>query len=133
MSQALKYNFVFESNHQNRIHEKIKTRLNSKHACYHLAQNLLCSCLLSKIMKIKIYRTIILPVVLYGCESWTVRLWEEHRLMVFKNRVLREMWDLRGKYQETGENCIMESIMVCTPHQMLQEWSIYKTGNVRIT
>ena len=44
---------------------------------------------LSKILKIKIYRTIILPIVLCGCESWSLTLREEHRLMVFENRVLR--------------------------------------------
>jgi len=45
--------------------------------------------LLSKNLKIKIYRTIILPVVLYGCETWSVTLREGHRLRVFENRVLR--------------------------------------------
>jgi hypothetical protein len=44
---------------------------------------------LSKNIRIKIYRTIILPVVLYGCETWSLTLWEEHRLRVFENRVLR--------------------------------------------
>ena len=52
-------------------------------------QNLLSSSLLSKNLKIKIYRTIILPVVLYGCETWSVTLREGHRLRVFENRVLR--------------------------------------------
>ena len=45
--------------------------------------------LLSKNLKIKIYRTIILPVVLYGCETWSHKLREERRLRVFENRVLR--------------------------------------------
>jgi len=52
-------------------------------------QNLLSSRLLSKNLKIKIYRTIILPVVLYGCETWTLTLREERKLRVFENRVLR--------------------------------------------
>jgi hypothetical protein len=52
-------------------------------------QNLLSSSLLSKTLKIKIYRTIILPVVLYGCETWSLTLREERRLRVFDNRVLR--------------------------------------------
>ena len=51
-----------------------------------------CSRLLSKNLKIKIYRTIILPVVLYGCETWSLTLREEHRLMVFENRVLRRVF-----------------------------------------
>jgi hypothetical protein len=45
--------------------------------------------LISKNLKIKIYKTVILPVVLYGCETWSLTLGEEHRLRVFENRVLR--------------------------------------------
>ena len=52
---------------QNSIQEEIKSRLKSGNACCHLVQNLLSSSLLSKNIKIKIYRTIILPIVLYGC------------------------------------------------------------------
>ena len=48
--------------------------------------------LLSKYIKIKIYRNIILPVVLYGCETWSLTLWDEHRLRVFENRVLRRIF-----------------------------------------
>ena len=54
---------------QNSIQEEIKSRLKSGNACYHAVQNLLFSCLLSKNLKFKIYSTIILPVVLYGCET----------------------------------------------------------------
>jgi hypothetical protein len=53
---------------QNSIQEEIKSRLKSGNACYHSVQNFLSSSLLSKNIKIKIYRTIILPVVLYVCE-----------------------------------------------------------------
>jgi hypothetical protein len=67
---------------QNCIHEEIKSRLNS-------VQSLLSSCLLSKNVKVKIYKIIILPVVLYGCETWSLTLREEHRLRVFENRVLK--------------------------------------------
>jgi hypothetical protein len=49
------------------------------------------SSLLLKNVKFKLYRTIILPVVLYGCETWSVTLREEHRLRVFENRVLRKI------------------------------------------
>ena len=52
---------------QNSIQGEIKSRLKSGNACYHSVQNLLSSRLLSKNLKIKIYRTVILPVVLYGC------------------------------------------------------------------
>jgi len=54
---------------QNSIPEEIKSRLRSGNTCYHSVQNLLSSTLLSKDLKIKIYRTKILPVVLYGCET----------------------------------------------------------------
>ena len=54
---------------QNSIQEEIKSRLNSENAFYHSVQNLLSSSLLSKNIKIKIHRSIILPAVLYGCET----------------------------------------------------------------
>ena len=77
---------------QNSIQEEVKSRLN---ACYYSVQNLLSSSLLSKNLKIKIYRTIILPVVLYGCETWSLTLREECRLRVLENRVLRKILGLR--------------------------------------
>ena len=61
------------------IGEEIKSRLKSGNACYNSVQKLLSSSLLSKILKIKIYRTIIFPVILSGCESWSLALREEHR------------------------------------------------------
>jgi hypothetical protein len=64
---------------QNDIHDKIKSRLNSGNACYYSVQNLLSSYLLSRNLKIKIYKTIILPFVLYGCKTWSFTLREEHR------------------------------------------------------
>jgi hypothetical protein len=60
-------------------------------------QSLLSSCLLSKHLKIKIYKTIILSVVLYRCETWSFILMEEHRLKVFENWVLRRIF---GSKQE---------------------------------
>jgi hypothetical protein len=77
---------------QNLIQEEIKRRVNSGNAWYYLVQNLLSSRLLSKNVKIKIYKTIILPVVLYGCETWSLTLREEHRHRVFENRVLRRIF-----------------------------------------
>ena len=69
---------------QNFIQEEIKSRLKSGNACYYSVQNLLSSRSLSKNLKIKIYRTIILPVVLYGCETWSLTLREERRLRVLR-------------------------------------------------
>jgi hypothetical protein len=77
---------------QNSIHEKIKSRLKSRNDCYHLVQNILSFTLLSKNTKIRVYRTIILPVVLCGCGTWSLTLREEQRLRVFKNRVLRRIF-----------------------------------------
>ena len=77
---------------KNSIQEEIKSRLKLGNACYYLVQNLFCSSLLSKKLKIKIYRTIILPLVLYGCETWSLTLRDERRLRVFENRMLRRVW-----------------------------------------
>jgi hypothetical protein len=62
----------------------------------------LCSRLLSRNVKVKIYKTIILPVVLYGCETWSLTLREEHRLRVFENRVLRRIFGSKRE-EETGQ------------------------------
>jgi hypothetical protein len=62
----------------------------------------LSSSLLSKNVKSKIYRTIILPVVLYGCESWSLTLREECRLRVFDNKVLRRIFGPK-RDEVTGE------------------------------
>jgi len=72
-----RFSDIFLSLNQNSIQEEIKSRLKLGNACYYLVQNLLSSSLLSKNLKIKIYRTIILPVVLYGCETWSLTLREE--------------------------------------------------------
>ena len=76
---------------QNSIQEEIKSRLKSVNACYLSVQKFLFSSLLSKTIRIKIYRTIILPVVLYGCESWSLTLREELMLRVFANMALRRI------------------------------------------
>jgi hypothetical protein len=70
----------------------MKSRLNSGNACYYSIQNLLSSHITLKKLKIKIYKTVILPNVLYGCKTWSLNLGEEHRLRVFENRVLRKIF-----------------------------------------
>jgi hypothetical protein len=90
---------------QNSIQEEIKSRLKLGNACYHSVQNLSSFRLLSKNLKIKIYRTIIFPVVLYGCETWSLTLREERRLRVFKNRVLSRVFgpkrdEVRGEWKK---------------------------------
>jgi len=87
---------------KNSIQKEIKIRLKLGNACYDSLQNLLSSSLLPKKLKIKIYRTIILPVVLYGCETWSLTLREERRLRVFENRVLRKVFGPK-RDEVTGE------------------------------
>ena len=77
---------------QNSIQEEIKSRLKSGNACCHSVQNPVSSRLLSKNTKIKIYGTIILHVVLYGCGIWSFTLKEERRLRMSENRVLRRIF-----------------------------------------
>jgi hypothetical protein len=87
---------------QNSIQEVVKCRLSLWNASYYSVQNLLPSSLLSKKLKIRIYRTIIFPVVLYGCETWSLTLKEKRRVRVFENRVLRRIFG--PKWDEvTGE------------------------------
>jgi hypothetical protein len=77
---------------QNCIQEKINDSLKSGNASSPSVQNLLSSSLLSNNIKIKRYRTVILSVVLYGFETWSLILREEFRLRVFENRVLRRIF-----------------------------------------
>jgi hypothetical protein len=84
------------------MNEEIKSRLNSENACYHSVQSLLSSRLLSRNVNVEIHKTIILPVVLYGCETWSPILREEHRMMVFENRVLGRIFGPK-RDKVTGE------------------------------
>jgi len=64
----------------------------SQNACYSSVQNLLSYSLLSKYIKIKIYRTIIMPVVLHACGTSSLTMGKEHRLKVFKDGLLRKIF-----------------------------------------
>ena len=88
MVEEFKYLGITLTN-QNYIQEDIKSRLRLGNACYHLVQNFFSSSLLSKNLKIKIYSTIILYVVLYGCETWLLTLRDIRRVRMFENRVRR--------------------------------------------
>jgi hypothetical protein len=70
-------------------------RMNLGSACYHSVQNLLSSPLQSNNVKTGLYRTIFLPVVLYGCETWSLTFRKEHRPRVSKNRVPRRIFRLQ--------------------------------------
>ena len=80
---------------------KYESRLKSGNACYYVVQNCRSS-VLSKNTKIKIYRTIILPFILYGFETWSLTLREERRMRVFENRVLRRIFEPK-RDEVTGE------------------------------
>jgi hypothetical protein len=77
---------------ENLFLEKIKKRLNSGNACYHSVQNLLSSRVLSENLKIRIFKTVILPVVMYECETWSLTLRKKHRVRVFEKRVPRRVF-----------------------------------------
>jgi hypothetical protein len=87
---------------QNLIQEKIKRRLNYSNAYYHSVPKLLSSRLLSKTVRIRAKKTIISPVVLYGCDNWSLTLREEHRLRMFEYRVLRRIFGPKSD-EVTGE------------------------------
>jgi hypothetical protein len=70
--------------------------------------------MLSKNVKVRIYKTIILPVVIYACETWSLTVREEHKLRVFENRVLRRIFGPK----RDGESCITRSFIICTLHQV---------------
>ena len=87
---------------QNSVPGEIQSRFSSGNASYHSVQSLLSSDLLTKNIKIKIYRTIILLVALYGCETWSLTLREERRLTVLENKVLRRIFGPK-RDKKTGE------------------------------
>ena len=93
----------------------MENKLKSGNACCYSVQSLMYSGLLSRNLKIKMYRTIILLVVLYGCDTWSLTLREERRVRVFDNRVLKRIFGPQG----SGENYIMRSLMICNPHPLL--------------
>jgi len=104
---------------QNSILKEIKSRFKLGNACYHSVQNLLSSSLLSKNMKIKIHRTVIFPVVLYGRETWSLTLREERGLRVFENRVLRRIFGpKRGEVTGEWRKLLNEELndLYCSPY-----------------
>jgi hypothetical protein len=83
----------------------IKSRLKLGNACYYSVKNLLSSRILSKHLKINIYRGIVLSVVLYGCENWSLTLREERRLRVFEKKLLMRLFgpkrdDVTGEWRK---------------------------------
>ena len=109
---------------QNSIREEIKSRLKSGNACFHSVQNILSSSLLSKNWKSTTYRIIILPVVLYGYETWSLALRENRRLTMFENRVLRKIFGPeRDGVTEEWRELHNEELNDLYPHPILFGWS----------
>jgi len=126
-AKELKYLGTILKN-QNHIEEEIRSRLKSGNSCYHSVQNLMSLSFLSKNTKIKMYRTIILPVVLYGCETWSLTLREECGMWVLENRVLRRIFgSKRDEVTGNGENYIERNLIVCIRHQF--GWLKAEEGN----
>ncbi|KAJ4451445.1 hypothetical protein ANN_02907 [Periplaneta americana] len=94
----------------NDTREEIKRRINMGNACYYSVEKLLSSSLLSKNLKVIIYKTVILPVLLYGCETWTLTLREEHRLRVFENKILVNEMMQNYRADKTAPTCIDKRI-----------------------
>ena len=127
--KQFRYFWTTQTN-QNYIHEEIRKRLKSGIACYHLVQNLVSSTLPFKNIKIKIYITIILPALLYGCETWPFTLREEHWLGAFENRGLRntlgpERDEVTGEWRKLQNEKLND--LYCTSNII---WLI-KSGRVR--
>jgi hypothetical protein len=106
---------------KNLIQEEVKRRLNSGNACCLSVQNLLSSGLLTKNIKMRIYKTIVLPVALYRCETWSLTLREEQRLRMFENRVLRRILGPKGVEVAGDGDCMMKSFIIYTLLQIYLE------------
>ena len=102
---------------QDSVHEEIKCRFQT--SCYYSVQTLLSSRLLSRNLKMKIYKTIILSVVLYGCEAWSLTLYEECRLRVFENRILRRIFRSKRDEKEKWKRLHSEELQ-----------SLYRSPNI---
>jgi hypothetical protein len=83
---------VYEDNVTLSLSDQNLPLSNSGNACCHSVHSFLTFHLSSKKLNIKIYKTTILPVVLYGCETWSLTLREQHRLRMYENRVLRRIF-----------------------------------------
>jgi hypothetical protein len=97
---------------------QLRADLNSGNACYHSVQNFLSSRLKYKKVKIIIFKTTILPVVLYGRETLSLILREEHQLRVFEYRVLKRMSELKTDEIIGSRRKLMKSFVTCTLRQI---------------
>jgi hypothetical protein len=107
--------------------------LNSRNACCHSVQNLVFPSHIKK-LKIKIYKTVILPVVLYGCETWSLTLREEHGLRVFENSVLRKIFGRKREDDEAWRKLHKDELhdLYSSPNivRVIKSRSIRRAGHV---
>ena len=101
---------------KNSIHEEIKCRLKEGNSCYYSVQTFLTSILLSKNLKIKIYKIIILPVVLYGYETWSLSLRKECWIRYLKTGTRDQYLGPRGIRMVSGKGSTTRDFIVCTVH-----------------
>jgi len=123
------FKYLGKTPNKNSIHEEIRNRSKSGNAFYHPVQNLLSSSLLSNNLKIKIYRTIILPAALYGCETWSLILREERKLIVFENRVLTRIFgpkrdEVAGEWRKLHNEVLND--LYRSPNIVLLVWETGK-------
>ncbi|KAJ4449632.1 hypothetical protein ANN_01036 [Periplaneta americana] len=102
----------------NDTREEIKRRINMGNVCYYSVEKLLSSSL-----KVRIYKTVILPVVLYGCKTWTLTLREKQRLRVFENKVQRSA---RDDNNALSESAMRISYKIC--HEIAKELKTFNEG-----
>jgi hypothetical protein len=122
---------------RNLIQEEIKRRLNSGNACYHSVQNLLSSCLPSKNIEIRMYKTIItrFPSILYDCETRSLVLREEHRLRVLENRVLGRIYgpkrdEVSGGWRKLHNEELLNLYSLPTIIRMIKSRKVGWAGHV---
>ena len=116
---------------ENSTRDEIKCRLKAGNSCYYSVQALLSSRLLPRNLKIKIYKTIILSVVLYGCKTWSLTLKEERRLRVFENRILKWIFEPKKDANEEWRRLNNEEFhsLYCSPNI----FSVLKSRRLRRT
>jgi hypothetical protein len=112
---------------KNFIQDEINSRLISGNACYHSVKHLLSSHLLLKNLTIRIHKTIILSVVLYGCKTWSLALRGEHKLRVFENRVLKRIFgekrdEVMGGWKKLHNEGLRDFRVLIELKQTLQNW-----------
>jgi len=112
------------------IQEEIESRLKSGNACYYFVQHLLSSSLLSKNLKIKIDITIILSLVSYEFETWSLTLRKERRLRVFEIRVWRRIFG-RKRDEVTGELRKLHDEKLNDPHSLPNIVRVIKSRRIR--